>query len=170
MFINTLTTIILLHAPIEEFSKKYKDSFYEQLKKLNSNTPRDDGKLILGDINAKVVLTLKCKRIHTTTWKSPYDISNNQIDHVLIDLRHGSDILDVRTYRGADVDSDNYLVVVDYLKTIYAEKKEREAKSDRKLSVDKLSNNQETREGYQVQLENNSCEVTIRDIERHWGD
>ncbi|XP_038106723.1 craniofacial development protein 2-like [Culex quinquefasciatus] len=45
------------------------------------------------------------------TWRSPQG-SESQIDHVVIDGRHFSDIIDVRTYRGANVDSDHYLVMV----------------------------------------------------------
>ncbi|XP_039284281.1 uncharacterized protein LOC120351364 [Nilaparvata lugens] len=51
------------------------------------------------------------KNIHKATWKSPDGHTQNQIDHVLIDRRHASDIMDVRAFRGADVDSDHYLVM-----------------------------------------------------------
>jgi hypothetical protein len=36
---------------------------------------------------------------------------HNQIGHILVDRRRHSDALDVRSYRAADCDSDNYLVV-----------------------------------------------------------
>jgi hypothetical protein len=34
----------------------------------------------------------------------------NQINHILIDARHENNIMDVRTYRGANMDSGHYLI------------------------------------------------------------
>jgi hypothetical protein len=44
--------------------------------------------------------------IHKYTWTSPDGKMNNQIDQVLIDTRRHSSTLDIRSFRGADCDSD----------------------------------------------------------------
>ncbi|XP_022200144.2 craniofacial development protein 2-like [Nilaparvata lugens] len=51
------------------------------------------------------------KNIHKETWVSP-DMATyyNQIDHVMIDGRHRSNVMAVRTFSGANIDSDHYLV------------------------------------------------------------
>jgi endonuclease/exonuclease/phosphatase family metal-dependent hydrolase len=49
--------------------------------------------------------------IHKYTWTSPDRKTHNHIDYVLIDRKQNSSILDVRSFRGADCDSDHYLVV-----------------------------------------------------------
>jgi hypothetical protein len=49
--------------------------------------------------------------INKLTWTSPDGKTLNQIDHILIDGRWHLNILDVRSFRAADCDTDHYLVV-----------------------------------------------------------
>ena len=49
--------------------------------------------------------------VHKHPWTSPDGKTHNQIDHILIDRRRQSSVLDVRSFRGADCDTDHYLVV-----------------------------------------------------------
>jgi len=58
------------------------------------------------------------KRIHKETWRSPDVTTSNQIDHVMIDSRNATDILDVKSCRGADCDSDHYMVQIKYRQRI----------------------------------------------------
>jgi endonuclease/exonuclease/phosphatase family metal-dependent hydrolase len=51
------------------------------------------------------------RNVHKYTWASPDGKTHNQIDHILVDRRRHSNILDVRSVRAADCDSDHYLVV-----------------------------------------------------------
>jgi hypothetical protein len=52
------------------------------------------------------------KDIHKMTWKSPDGNTFNQINHLITDARHLPNLMDVRTYRGANVDSGHYLVIL----------------------------------------------------------
>ena len=58
------------------------------------------------------------KRIHKETWRSPDGTSSNQTDHVMIDSRHATDILDVKSCRGADCGSYHYMVKIKYRQRI----------------------------------------------------
>ena len=51
------------------------------------------------------------RNIHKYTCTSPDGKTHNQIYHILIDKRWQSHILNVQSCRGADCDTDYYLVV-----------------------------------------------------------
>ena len=59
------------------------------------------------------LLRARCSHtdIHKHTWTSPEGKTYNQMDHILIDRRRQSSILYVRSFRGADCDTDHYLAV-----------------------------------------------------------
>ena len=50
-------------------------------------------------------------KIHKAPWISPGQRTKNQIDHISVDAIHAQNVLDVRTFRGANVDSDHFLVM-----------------------------------------------------------
>ncbi|KAI5720190.1 hypothetical protein M8J77_003158 [Diaphorina citri] len=76
------------------------------------------------------------RRIHKGTWISPDGKTINQIDHVLVNKRWHSDILDVRTYRDADVDSDHMLVLIKVRERINCQN--RKKVNQRKFDQEKL--------------------------------
>jgi hypothetical protein len=51
------------------------------------------------------------RNIYKYTWTSPDGKTHNHIDHILVDRRKHSNVLDVQSFRAADCDSDHYLVV-----------------------------------------------------------
>jgi len=51
------------------------------------------------------------RNIRKYTWTSSDGKTHNQIGHILIDRRWHTSILDVQSFRGADCDTDHYLVV-----------------------------------------------------------
>ena len=62
------------------------------------------------------------RNIHKCNWTSPGGKTHNQIDHILRDRRWHSSVLDVRSLRGADCDTDHYLVVAIHRETMAGSK------------------------------------------------
>jgi endonuclease/exonuclease/phosphatase family metal-dependent hydrolase len=69
----------------------------------------------------KSTIFLHCN-IQKHTWTFPDGVTHNEIDHVLIDKRWHLNILDIRSFRGADCDTDHYLVVANLRERISVSK------------------------------------------------
>lgn len=108
----------------------------------------------------------KHRSIHKATWLSPDQKTRNQIDHVLIDGRHSSSVMDVRTIRGANIDSDHFLVAAK-LRTRLSTAKKVSAQQRRKFAVEKLQSTR-TAETFANQLSSFLVENPPQDTQSHW--
>jgi hypothetical protein len=91
------------------------------------------------------------RNIHKYTWISPNGKNHNQIDHVLIDRRWHSSILHVRSFRGADCDTDHYLVVAKVRETLAVIKQAAQKFAAKRFNLKKLSE-LEVRKEYQIKI------------------
>jgi hypothetical protein len=111
------------------------------------------------------------RNIHKCTWTSPDGKTHNHIDHVLIDRRWHSSVLDVRSFRGADCDTDNYLVIAKVRERL-AEGKQAAQRLDRqRFNLSKL-NDLEVRKQYQIDITNRFAALENlnedEDVNRTW--
>jgi hypothetical protein len=99
--------------------------------------------------NLKVKSTMFPHRnIHKHTLTSPDEKTHNQIDHILVDGRKHSNILDFRSYRAADCDTDHYLVGAKVSERLTVNKQ----KSHRFHMESKKLNEVEGKEQYRVEV------------------
>lgn len=77
------------------------------------------------------------KNIHKHTWRTPDGKNANQIDHICVDSRHRSGVMDIRSFRGPCIDSDHYPVVMKYKQRIKVVKIH-PSSSRKKWNIEKL--------------------------------
>ena len=65
------------------------------------------------------------------TWKSPGDISRNQIDYIMINQRFRNCVKQARTYPGADINSNHNPVTIKFKSKIEENKKKSSTVTDR---------------------------------------
>jgi len=94
------------------------------------------------------------------TWKIPGSTEVNQIDHVLVSARHTSSVIDVRNSRGANCDSDHYLVKAKVRERISRGWKQRVGNGRRKWNPE-LITSPEGKMRYQASLEQKLEETNI---------
>jgi len=110
------------------------------------------------------------RNIYKYTWTSPDGKTQNQMDHILINRRWHSSILDVRSFRGADCDTDHYLVAAKVREKL-AVSKQATQKFDREgFHLRKL--NELDRKPYQIEVKNRFTALENlsdgEDINRAW--
>jgi hypothetical protein len=90
-------------------------------------------------------------RVKKYTWTFPEGNTHNQIDHVLINRRQHSSILDVRSFRRADCDIDHYLVVAKVRERLAVSKQAAQKIDTDRFNLNKL-NEVDVKEQYHVTI------------------
>jgi hypothetical protein len=118
---------------------------------------KDNGVRVVNFATSKNLIvestTFPHRDIHKHNWTSPDGVTHNQIEHVLIDKRRHSNLLDVRSFRGADCDTDHYLVVAKLRERISVSKRARQNFDLERFDLRKLDD-VEVKKKHQVGISN----------------
>ncbi|KAF0682285.1 craniofacial development protein 2-like, partial [Aphis craccivora] len=82
------------------------------------------------------------KDIYKQTWIAPNRGVKNQIDHIIIQNKQKGYKQNLRSYRGADADSDHYLVIARFALRLSEKRRTTNIKSSKKYSIEKLREEQ----------------------------
>ena len=104
------------------------------------------------------------RNIDTYTRTSPDGKTHNEIDHILIERRRHSSILDVRSFRGADCDTDHYLVIWKIEGKISLNKQAAQKFDGERFNLMKL-NEQDVKEKYQIEIKNRFTALEILNVD-----
>jgi hypothetical protein len=104
------------------------------------------------------------RNIHKYTWTSPDGKTHNQIDHILVDGRRHSNVLDVRSFGAADCDTDHYLVVVKVRERLAVNKQRSQRFHMERFNLKKL-NEVKGNEQYRVEVSNRFAALEDLDAE-----
>jgi hypothetical protein len=96
-------------------------------------TSNDNGVRLVNFATSKYLIlkstTFPHSDIHKHTWTFPDGVTHNQIDHVQIDKKRHSNIINIRSFRRSDSDTNHYLVLANLRERISVSKRARQ-KSD----------------------------------------
>jgi hypothetical protein len=96
------------------------------------------------------------QNIHKYTWTFPDEKTHNQVDDISIDERWHSSILDVRSFRRTDCDTDRCLVVAEVREILAVSKPAAQKFDVEGFDLRKLSK-LEVSEQYQIKSSKNSA-------------
>jgi hypothetical protein len=102
--------------------------------------------------------------IHKYTWTFPDGKTHNHIDHILVDRQRHSSVLDVRSYRAADCDTDHYLVVAKIRQRLAVNKQRSQRFHMERFNLKKI-NEVEAKEKYHVEVSNRFAALKDLDAE-----
>jgi hypothetical protein len=104
------------------------------------------------------------RNIHKYTWTSPDGNTHNQINHILIDRRRHSSVLDVLSFSAGGCDTDHYLAVAKIREKLAVNKQGSHTFHMERFNLKKL-NEVEGKEKYLVEISNRLAALEDLDAE-----